>query len=126
MCQLLPVSKPRWSSVTRLTADLQPNEFVPIRLRSRDRPACSETRSDQYHAGTAWPPVKDGTILPSSSSNTVNDFATSGPTWLSGSVNFLTKVNVIVRNVKEGKGTVGRLFNDGIALQQSERHDSRH
>jgi phospholipid/cholesterol/gamma-HCH transport system substrate-binding protein len=57
-------------------------------------------------------PVKEGTILPSSSSNTVNDFATSGTDLAQRLSKLSDEINVIVRNVKDGKGTVGRLFND--------------
>ena len=57
-------------------------------------------------------PVKDWTILPSSSSNTVNDFATSGTDLAQRLSKLSDEISVIVRNVKEGKGTVGHLFND--------------
>ena len=57
-------------------------------------------------------PVQDGAILPSSSSNTVNDFAKSG-TDLSQRLSKLSdEIQGIVVEVKEGKGTVGRLFTD--------------
>jgi phospholipid/cholesterol/gamma-HCH transport system substrate-binding protein len=57
-------------------------------------------------------PVKDGDILPSSSSNTVNDFATSGTDLAQRLSRLSDEINGIVRDVKEGKGTVGRLFSD--------------
>jgi phospholipid/cholesterol/gamma-HCH transport system substrate-binding protein len=57
-------------------------------------------------------PVKEGTILPSSSSNTVNDFATSGTDLAQRLSKLSDEISVIVRNVKDGKGTVGHLFND--------------
>jgi phospholipid/cholesterol/gamma-HCH transport system substrate-binding protein len=57
-------------------------------------------------------PVKDWAILPSSSSNTVNDFATSGTDLAQRLSKLSDEVSIIVRNVKEGKGTVGHLFND--------------
>ena len=57
-------------------------------------------------------PVKDFAILPSSSSNTVNDFATSGTDLAQRLSKLSDEISVIVRNVKEGKGTVGHLFND--------------
>jgi phospholipid/cholesterol/gamma-HCH transport system substrate-binding protein len=57
-------------------------------------------------------PVKEGTILPSSSSNTVNDFATSGTDLAQRLSKLSDEISIIVRNVKEGKGTVGHLFND--------------
>jgi phospholipid/cholesterol/gamma-HCH transport system substrate-binding protein len=57
-------------------------------------------------------PVADNTILPSSSSNTVNDFATSGTDLAQRLSKLSDEINIIVKNVKDGKGTVGRLFND--------------
>jgi phospholipid/cholesterol/gamma-HCH transport system substrate-binding protein len=57
-------------------------------------------------------PVTENTILPSSSSNTVNDFATSGTDLAQRLSKLSDEIKVIVNNVKEGKGTVGRLFND--------------
>ncbi len=57
-------------------------------------------------------PVKDYSILPSSTSNTVNDFATSGTDLAQRLSKLSDEINGIVRDVKEGKGTVGRLFSD--------------
>ncbi|MCM3871526.1 MAG: hypothetical protein ND895_12655, partial [Pyrinomonadaceae bacterium] len=57
-------------------------------------------------------PVADGAILPSSSSNTVNDFATSGTDLAQRLSKLSDEINGIVQGVKEGKGTVGRLFSD--------------
>src|SRR3984893_3817073 len=57
-------------------------------------------------------PVKDYAILPSSSSNTVNDFATSGTDLAQRLSKLSDEISTIVRGVKEGKGTVGHLFND--------------
>ncbi len=57
-------------------------------------------------------PVKDYAILPSSSSNTVNDFATSGTDLAQRLSKLSDEINGIVRDVKEGKGTMGRLFSD--------------
>jgi phospholipid/cholesterol/gamma-HCH transport system substrate-binding protein len=57
-------------------------------------------------------PVQDGAILPSSSSNTVNDFATSGTDLAQRLSKLSDEISGIVRDVKEGKGTVGRLFSD--------------
>ena len=57
-------------------------------------------------------PVKDYDILPSSSSNTVNDFATSGTDLAQRLSKLSDEISGIVRDVKEGKGTVGRLFSD--------------
>src|SRR5215813_864224 len=56
--------------------------------------------------------VKDYTILPSSSSNTVNDFATSGTELAQRLSKLSDEISGIVKDVKEGKGTVGRLFSD--------------
>ena len=57
-------------------------------------------------------PVKDYAVLPGSSSNTVNDFATSGTELAQRLSKLSDEINGIVKNVKDGKGTVGRLFND--------------
>lgn len=57
-------------------------------------------------------PVKDYAILPSSTSNTVNDFATSGTDLAQRLSKLSDEINGIVRDVKEGKGTIGRLFSD--------------
>src|SRR5258705_3733124 len=57
-------------------------------------------------------PVKEGAILPSSSSNTVNDFATSGTDLAQRLSKLSDEISGIVRDVKDGQGTVGRLFSD--------------
>src|SRR4030095_2876486 len=57
-------------------------------------------------------PVSDNAILPSSSSNTVNDFATSGTDLAQRLSKLSDEIGGIVRDVKDGKGTVGRLFSD--------------
>ena len=57
-------------------------------------------------------PVQEGAILPSSSSNTVNDFATSGTDLAQRLSKLSDEISGIVKDVKDGKGTVGRLFND--------------
>ena len=57
-------------------------------------------------------PVSDNAILPSSSSNTVNDFATSGTDLAQRLSKLSDEINGMVRDVKEGRGTVGRLFSD--------------
>ena len=57
-------------------------------------------------------PIEDGAILPSSSSNTVNDFATSGTDLAQRLSKLSDEISGIVKEVKEGKGTVGRLFTD--------------
>lgn len=56
--------------------------------------------------------VQEGAILPSSSSNTVNDFATSGTDLAQRLSKLSDEISSIVQDVKDGKGTVGRLFND--------------
>ncbi|MDQ5845987.1 MAG: MlaD family protein, partial [Acidobacteriota bacterium] len=57
-------------------------------------------------------PVKDYAILRSSSSNTVNDFATSGTDLAQRLSKLSDQISLIVKDVQEGKGTVGRLFSD--------------
>ena len=57
-------------------------------------------------------PVRDYDILPSASSNTVNDFATSGTDLAQRLSKLSDQLSVIVKDVQEGKGTVGRLFSD--------------
>ncbi|HEY6122312.1 MAG TPA: MlaD family protein, partial [Pyrinomonadaceae bacterium] len=51
-------------------------------------------------------PVKDYTILPSSTSNTVNDFATSGTELAQRLSKLSDEISGIVKDVKDGKGTV--------------------
>src|SRR5262245_2682049 len=57
-------------------------------------------------------PIQDGAVLPSSSSNTVNDFATSGTDLAQRLSKLSDEISGIVKDVKDGKGTVGRLFTD--------------
>ncbi len=61
---------------------------------------------------TVAAPVKDYAILRSSSSNTVNDFATSGTDLAQRLSKLSDQISVIVKDVQDGKGTVGRLFSD--------------
>jgi phospholipid/cholesterol/gamma-HCH transport system substrate-binding protein len=56
--------------------------------------------------------IEDGAILPSSSSNTVNDFATSGTDLAQRLSKLSDEISLIVKDVRDGKGTVGRLFTD--------------
>src|SRR5437762_156303 len=63
--------------------------------------------------GTALAPqVKDYDILRSSSANTVNDFATSGTDLAQRLSKLSDQLSIMVKDVQEGKGTVGRLFSD--------------
>ena len=57
-------------------------------------------------------PIQDNAILPSSSSNTVNDFATSGTDLAQRLSKLSDEISGIVQDVKDGEGTVGRLFTD--------------
>jgi phospholipid/cholesterol/gamma-HCH transport system substrate-binding protein len=57
-------------------------------------------------------PVQDGAVLPSSSSNTVNDFATSGTDLAQRLSKLSDQMSEIVLQVKQGQGTVGKLFSD--------------
>src|SRR5947207_4400782 len=63
--------------------------------------------------GTALAPqVKDYDILRSSSANTVNDFATSGTDLPQRLSKLSDQLSIMVKDVQEGKGTMGRLFSD--------------
>jgi phospholipid/cholesterol/gamma-HCH transport system substrate-binding protein len=57
-------------------------------------------------------PVQEGAILPSSSSNTVNDFATSGTDLAQRLSKLSDELSSMVQSVKKGEGTIGRLFSD--------------
>src|SRR5215213_8353284 len=57
-------------------------------------------------------PVQDGALLTSASANTVNDFATSGTDLAQRLSKLSDEINGIVKDVKVGRGTVGRLFSD--------------
>src|SRR5215211_7337915 len=57
-------------------------------------------------------PVQDGAILPSSQSNTVNDFATSGTDLAQRLSKLSDELSSMVQSVKKGEGTIGRLFSD--------------
>jgi len=57
-------------------------------------------------------PISDGAVLPSSSSNTVNDFATSGTELAQRLSKLSDEIGLIVKDVRDGRGTVGRLFSD--------------
>jgi len=57
-------------------------------------------------------PIQEGAVLPSSSSNTVNDFATSGTDLAQRLSKLSDQISEIVLEVKQGQGTVGKLFSD--------------
>ena len=57
-------------------------------------------------------PVKDGDLLPSTASSTMSDLATRGTDLAEKLSKLSDQLNEIVKNVRDGKGTVGRLFND--------------
>jgi len=57
-------------------------------------------------------PVQEGAILPSSSSNTVNDFATSGTDLAQRLSKLSDELSGLVTSIKNGQGTIGRLFSD--------------
>ena len=57
-------------------------------------------------------PVQDYAILPASSSNTVNDFATSGTDLAQRLSKLSDQISDLVQSVKKGEGTMGRLFSD--------------
>src|SRR5215510_9433566 len=57
-------------------------------------------------------PVKENDLLPSTSGSTMSDLATSGTDLAQRLSKLSDQLNEVVKNVREGKGTVGRLFND--------------
>jgi phospholipid/cholesterol/gamma-HCH transport system substrate-binding protein len=57
-------------------------------------------------------PIKDRALLPSTSGSTMSDLATSGTDLAQRLSKLSDQMNEVVKNVREGKGTVGRLFND--------------
>jgi phospholipid/cholesterol/gamma-HCH transport system substrate-binding protein len=57
-------------------------------------------------------PIKEGAILPSTSGSTISDLATSGTDLAQRLSKLSDQMNEVVKNVREGKGTIGRLFND--------------
>lgn len=57
-------------------------------------------------------PVTENFLLPSTSGSTMSDFATSGTDLAQRLSKLSDQINAVVKDVREGKGTVGRLFND--------------
>jgi phospholipid/cholesterol/gamma-HCH transport system substrate-binding protein len=122
-------------SVTLLPPSTEPNAprveaLMTIDATIDGRPATERIRQDStaqqgspsllgtemlinISPGTALSPqVKDYDILRSSTSNTVNDFATSGTDVAQRLSKLSDQLSAIVKDVQEGKGTVGRLFSD--------------
>src|SRR5205814_8066049 len=64
-------------------------------------------------AGTSLAqPVNENFLLPATSGSTMADLATSGTDLAQRLSKLSDQLNEVVKNVREGKGTVGRLFND--------------
>ena len=57
-------------------------------------------------------PVSENFLLPATSGSTMSDLATSGTDLAQRLSKLSDQLNEVVKNVREGKGTVGRLFND--------------
>src|SRR6184192_2540452 len=57
-------------------------------------------------------PIKENDILPSTSGSTMSDLATSGTDLAQKLSKLSDQLNEVVKDVRAGKGTVGRLFND--------------
>jgi phospholipid/cholesterol/gamma-HCH transport system substrate-binding protein len=57
-------------------------------------------------------PVTENFLLPSTSGSSMGDLATSGTDLAQRLSKLSDQLNEVVKNVREGKGTVGRLFND--------------
>lgn len=57
-------------------------------------------------------PIKENDLLPSTSGSTISDLATNGTELAQKLSKLSDQLNEVVKNVREGKGTVGRLFND--------------
>ncbi|HXI23862.1 MAG TPA: MlaD family protein [Pyrinomonadaceae bacterium] len=56
--------------------------------------------------------VKENDLLPSTASSTMSDLATQGTDLAQKLSKLSDQLNEVVKNVRDGKGTVGRLFND--------------
>ena len=57
-------------------------------------------------------PVKENAILTSTPGSTISDLATSGTDLAQRLSKLSDQISEVVKNVREGKGTVGRLFDD--------------
>ncbi|HEU5240159.1 MAG TPA: MlaD family protein [Pyrinomonadaceae bacterium] len=57
-------------------------------------------------------PVTENFLLPATASSTMSDLATRGTELAEKLGKLSDQMNEVVKNVREGKGTVGRLFND--------------
>ena len=57
-------------------------------------------------------PIKENDVLPSTSGSTMSDLATNGTELAQKLSKLSDQLNEVVKNVRDGKGTVGRLFND--------------
>ena len=57
-------------------------------------------------------PVRENDVLNSTSGNTMSDLATRGTDLAERLSKLSDQLNDVVKDVREGKGTVGRLFND--------------
>jgi phospholipid/cholesterol/gamma-HCH transport system substrate-binding protein len=57
-------------------------------------------------------PIKENALLQSTSGSSMSDLATSGTDLAQRLSKLSDQLNEVVKNVREGKGTVGRLFND--------------
>jgi phospholipid/cholesterol/gamma-HCH transport system substrate-binding protein len=57
-------------------------------------------------------PIQENALLPSTSGSTISDLATNGTELAQKLSKLSDQINDVVKNVREGKGTVGRLFND--------------
>ena len=57
-------------------------------------------------------PVTENFLLPATAGSTMSDLATQGTELAQKLSKLSDQLNEVVKNVREGKGTVGRLFND--------------
>jgi phospholipid/cholesterol/gamma-HCH transport system substrate-binding protein len=56
--------------------------------------------------------IKENDLLPSTSGSSISDLATNGTELAQKLSKLSDQLNEVVKNVRDGKGTVGRLFND--------------